>query len=482
MGLAIFKDRPSGSPHPHAKKDVEAPLSPFAFGYACSAMWFVLIVRDNTIGHGSINFHSLFYICFGAVCLLLVIIYFKRDPATGTIPAAPFYLTGLVSMLLSVTLLSLPVFDGSGAIAAIAAAIGALGACLNVFSWYAYMSSQPIRRGVVYVVGSYMLMFLLLPLMSFATSTILTVVLVMLPCISTYCLYRSIHSLPSMTPQDRSHVYYDRSSLRQFWKLLVAVAIYAIILTMRNTVDFKSNIPMNFLLFYLAFLLCGAVYCIFFTQGYVFLPEVLFKICLLLFATGFFIYPFVNGMTQDILADLFFIATLLIRLICILALVDIAGHASVHPFVIFGFWGACYGLPRAISLFYSFSLTNFPGSDASSSVPSLIAVYGIVVAVVFLLSERPVGLHPIFTELRHSIVDVVDFKSIDERCEELATVFNLTSREHEVISLVCKGRSKPYIADTLFVSENTVKAHTKNAYAKLGVHSKQELLNLIGLD
>lgn len=49
------------------------------------------------------------------------------------------------------------------------------------------------------------------------------------------------------------------------------------------------------------------------------------------------------------------------------------------------------------------------------------------------------------------------------------------------ITLICKGRSKRYIAETLFISENTVKAHTRNAYAKLDAHNKQDVLDMIGI-
>ena len=48
-----------------------------------------------------------------------------------------------------------------------------------------------------------------------------------------------------------------------------------------------------------------------------------------------------------------------------------------------------------------------------------------------------------------------------------------------VLQLLCKGRSKSYIAESLFISENTVRSHSKHIYAKLDVHSKQEILDLI---
>jgi len=50
----------------------------------------------------------------------------------------------------------------------------------------------------------------------------------------------------------------------------------------------------------------------------------------------------------------------------------------------------------------------------------------------------------------------------------------LTPRETEVLVQLCKGQSYKMIADTLFVSEQTVHFHIKNIYQKLQVHSKSE--------
>lgn len=51
---------------------------------------------------------------------------------------------------------------------------------------------------------------------------------------------------------------------------------------------------------------------------------------------------------------------------------------------------------------------------------------------------------------------------------------NLTTRETEVLTHLCKGKSYKMIADTLFISEETVRRHIKNIYRKLEVHSKSE--------
>lgn len=60
--------------------------------------------------------------------------------------------------------------------------------------------------------------------------------------------------------------------------------------------------------------------------------------------------------------------------------------------------------------------------------------------------------------------------------EEQHTSELLTDRETEIVNLVLSGMTFKSIAETLFISENTVKTHTKNIYKKLGIKSKFELI------
>lgn len=56
----------------------------------------------------------------------------------------------------------------------------------------------------------------------------------------------------------------------------------------------------------------------------------------------------------------------------------------------------------------------------------------------------------------------------------------LTSREWEVLDLLCTGRSTEEICDELVVSTETVRSHIKNLTRKLGVNSRQEAVDKIG--
>ena len=61
----------------------------------------------------------------------------------------------------------------------------------------------------------------------------------------------------------------------------------------------------------------------------------------------------------------------------------------------------------------------------------------------------------------------------------LAQTHNLSERDVQVLSQIYQGSSVAAAADALDISKNTVKTHVKNLYKKLGVHSRQEVLDLL---
>lgn len=64
------------------------------------------------------------------------------------------------------------------------------------------------------------------------------------------------------------------------------------------------------------------------------------------------------------------------------------------------------------------------------------------------------------------------------RGQEVAESYNLTKRESQILLMLARGRTSTYISDKLFLSPNTVRGHIKNIYTKLGIHSKQEIIDL----
>ena len=68
---------------------------------------------------------------------------------------------------------------------------------------------------------------------------------------------------------------------------------------------------------------------------------------------------------------------------------------------------------------------------------------------------------------------------ISKQCESLRLHYRLSSREAEVMERIVRGDTVARIAADLEISENTVRTHAKRIYTKLGVHSKQELSDLL---
>ncbi len=87
------------------------------------------------------------------------------------------------------------------------------------------------------------------------------------------------------------------------------------------------------------------------------------------------------------------------------------------------------------------------------------------------------------------LLEVLDPKAIESviqgrgrwsrTCDELAEQYRLSPRQKEIFLFLAKGRNVQFIRDELVLSTPTVKSHIYNIYQKMGVHSHQELINLV---
>lgn len=76
-------------------------------------------------------------------------------------------------------------------------------------------------------------------------------------------------------------------------------------------------------------------------------------------------------------------------------------------------------------------------------------------------------------------IPLTPHEAIVRRCEALREQFGLSEREGEVLVLIAEGRSSARIQEDLVIAAGTVNYHTRNIYAKLGTHSRQEVIDLV---
>ena len=64
---------------------------------------------------------------------------------------------------------------------------------------------------------------------------------------------------------------------------------------------------------------------------------------------------------------------------------------------------------------------------------------------------------------------------------EIASKYEISKREMDIVFLICEGKTNKEIADKLFISIETVKDHNHNIFQKTGVKNRTQLANLFNL-
>jgi DNA-binding CsgD family transcriptional regulator len=172
----------------------------------------------------------------------------------------------------------------------------------------------------------------------------------------------------------------------------------------------------------------------------------------------------------------------------------------VAAYVVLGIAWAAHILPREIGRAGIWLL-----EPQSTAVTLLIAfmVLALAVTMVLLLNDSIPNTRRIFAELGEggalilacegsagrktrsqadsSVEDAHENTTAcaDARWQMLSKRYFLTEREIEVVRLLTQGRSRADIGKKLYITENTVRTHLKSVYGKLGIHSKQGLIDLL---
>lgn len=117
-------------------------------------------------------------------------------------------------------------------------------------------------------------------------------------------------------------------------------------------------------------------------------------------------------------------------------------------------------------------------------VLSAIVIVAVVIATMMLLSDRDLaGRWGLALPGMGSVEDARAETARDElvdRCSQAAQRYGLSQREEEVLRLLAQHKKVGSIEQELFISNNTAKTHIRHIYRKLDVHSRDELVALLG--
>ena len=189
------------------------------------------------------------------------------------------------------------------------------------------------------------------------------------------------------------------------------------------------------------------------------------------------IWPFANFQYSYFVGAAFVAGHSLISTSVMYLIIREAHESDLNPYA---FMGASVLLIRLASVSGIVGGTVIAGLDLNPSFKTMlvfcIALYLLSIVLLFMLrirkrserEQRPAASgEPVRSE-----------DAFDAKGAEVTARHGLTDRESEILLLLARGRSSTYIGEALYLSPNTVRGHIKNIYAKLGVHSKQEIIDL----
>ena len=143
---------------------------------------------------------------------------------------------------------------------------------------------------------------------------------------------------------------------------------------------------------------------------------------------------------------------------------------------------AALSLGLAIGSLLSLVVLSLSISATGFVVVNLVLAFASLVMTVLFFPEHKLKemLAPIEKEMDEKYRDAMPKRArFMEACEAVAREGGLSSREEEVLKLLARGKSAKEIGEQLFISVNTVRAHTRNIHKKLEVSSTRELIALV---
>jgi DNA-binding CsgD family transcriptional regulator/MFS family permease len=152
----------------------------------------------------------------------------------------------------------------------------------------------------------------------------------------------------------------------------------------------------------------------------------------------------------------------------------IAGHSGLPQRVFCIGKGSMYGGMLIGSGAVHLATSNPQFGSLPLIVVSLVA-YLLILAIVFIFNNSKVNLVIKATSSNFDLGYIT--RAIELRCEELGQKYGLTTREKEILGYLAQGRSLPYLEESMHISHGTASSHRDHIYSKMGIHTKQELLD-----
>jgi DNA-binding CsgD family transcriptional regulator len=131
-----------------------------------------------------------------------------------------------------------------------------------------------------------------------------------------------------------------------------------------------------------------------------------------------------------------------------------------------------------IGLSFGLLIGYLSQSWASGSPVFFVLLYYIfLLGVVLIVNSCFKSLKQQSTQLTSELAKMDDIMHLKAR--RAAQRYKLSTRQFEILDLLVHGRNAAHIAEKLYISKNTARSHIYTLFKTFGVHSQQDLIDLI---
>ena len=213
-------------------------------------------------------------------------------------------------------------------------------------------------------------------------------------------------------------------------------------------------------------------------------PLPAYRCTLILMVAGYTLCTLVPEERQSVTMSLVLVGYGLFDLLSWAVMANVASRVHTSPLRVFGLGVGMTVAGRALGYVVgTICATQQAVGNLSLQSLSMLMVLLLVVACASILPESAFGRigHPRDNEnpLPGEFISQASGPSFESVCVSIARRGSLTTRETDVLLPLARGHNAQSISNELSITKGTVQTHVKHIYAKLGLHSQQELIELV---
>jgi len=122
----------------------------------------------------------------------------------------------------------------------------------------------------------------------------------------------------------------------------------------------------------------------------------------------------------------------------------------------------------------SFAVLGFVNDFTWSILFCFAIIYAWVLQIIFVFQQKEKNVFE-----NYAPKEETKSNYFQQKIDMLAAKYELTTRQKEILAILAKGHSVDFISQELYISKATVKSHTYTIYKKLGVHTREEVMQLV---